>query len=272
MSKILQIELLINKDAGLSNPSGICYDGMHNTLFITDMQNKRVIKYHNKVVEELPVMCNRDKLCLKKPLAIAYRSNKLHITDAAHHCIFKYAHEYWEEVNITNNMEKAINLPGSIASDFEGNIYVSDFLHNRICKINLKEEVSVLKEIKCSKPYGIYLHEGILYVTDTGHKQIVWFDVKTNGHGVTVRSDFTPIAITVDEDGDLYISEHRKIYLFHQRSRVLELILDNHKWRQFGYDKLCHIGALVSISNQEFVFSDTIKNSVYKVSINKFWE
>ena len=272
MSKVVDIKLLIGKKYGLYNPSGICYDKGNNTLYISDMQNKRIVKFdmYNKSFLELPAKCDKNRICLKKPLAITLTSkNQLLITDAEHNCIFKYEDGFWNEIEWTNNTGLYINLPGSIASDSKGNIFFSDFLNNRIINIDLLQRISVVQEIKCLKPYGICIYNDILYVTDTENNRILWLDLNTRSYGISIKSNFSPIAITADEDGDIYISGNRKIYLLHQKSKDLELILDINRWHEYNFTKLCHIGALKSISKDKLIFSDTIKNCIYTIFLKK---
>ena len=83
-----------------------------------------------------------------------------------------------------------------------------------------------------------------------------------------IESNISPIAVTADEQGDLYFSEHRKLYLYHVRRKKLELILDQEQWQKYGFDRLCHIGALAAAENKIF-FSDTIKNGIYEIEIMK---
>lgn len=270
MSEVTDARCIIGKSAQLKFPSGILFDESYNILYISSMQESKVVKYsfHTNELKKLPNTCSRERGKLKKPLAICMNENKhLLVTDARHDCIFSYVDNIWEEVRFSGDIK--MNLPGSITCDKEDNIFVTDFLNNRICKIDRYNRISIIKEIICQKPYGIYLSNHILYITDTAHNKIQWFNIITKEQGYIPESGLKPIAITADVDGDIYFSEMKRLFLYHQQSKKVELILDNKKWNRYHLARLCHIGAMVSVSKNRFIFSDTIQNCIYEIMIKK---
>ncbi len=272
MIKILDVQCLIGQEGGLNYPSGLCFDRQEEMLFICDMQNKRVAqyRYYIKKAEASINLFGDNKHILKRPLAITLSVTKnLYLTDAEQNCIFTYKENQWREISIRGNWN--IILPGSIAVDSEDNLYITDFLNDRICRIDFNRNLEELREFKCRKPYGIFVQNNILYITDTDNN-IQWLNLITKDHGLIDLPNISPIAITVDKDGDIYFSENRKLYFFNQKHQKLELLLNTERWKQYGFDKLCHIGALVSISRDRIIFSDTIKNCIYQMTLQKYKE
>ena len=232
------------------------------------MQNGRVVAYSfaQRQIRVLPAICS-DGVSLIKPLAMCICSNQFYITDAVLNCVLVLRNAVWERLEWYGGISRKIHLPGSIAGDAAGNLYLADFLNNRICRIDAGRTISALP-IPCEKPYGIYVYQNILYITDTQNQRLLQYDLSGKMLRALIESNISPIAVTADEQGDLYFSEYRKLYLYHVRRKKLELILDQEQWQKYGFDRLCHIGALAATENKIY-FSDTIKNGIYEIEIMK---
>ena len=200
------------------------------------------------------------------PLAITMdMSHQLLLTDAIDNCIYMYNYGTWNEITYSGNY--SLNIPGSIAVDQDENIYVADFLNQRICKIDRNRKVEVLNQISCRKPYGIFVHENSLYTACEEMANIQKMNLNTNQNEKIVEG-YKPIAITLDSNGNIFFSENRKIYFYHKKEKRTTLLLDKRIWKSYSFPWLAHIGALVSVAEDKLIFSDTIRNRIYELKIS----
>ena len=117
-----------------------------------------------------------------RPLAVwVADQGKLFAADAEHNKIFcKYQQEdVWRPIKVDLNY--CFNFPGGVAVDENGNVYTNDFLNNRLVKIALDGEITVLweGEKNIDKFYGIFYQNNKLYYTDTENARICYVDLKS---------------------------------------------------------------------------------------------
>jgi sugar lactone lactonase YvrE len=234
------------------------------------MGNGRILSYHLQVKKVMEIVSlDREGMIPKKPLAITSNDkNDLFITDAICNCLFRYTNNRWEKLSQPDTI--SYDLPGSVACDDNGSVYFTDFLHNRICFLETaSDKVSVIETIDCVKPYGISINNNILYITDTARGRIQWYNIQTREQGILLEGSFAPIAITADMDGDIYFSESKKLYLYHKNTKQVETIIDSDIWRSKLNKKLYHLGAMAVLSEGQIVCTDTVKNSIFIINIQK---
>ncbi|OYO87104.1 hypothetical protein CG709_14360, partial [Lachnotalea glycerini] len=119
-----------------------------------------------------------------------------------------------------NHREK-YQMLGGITGDNKKNIYVNDFLNNRICMIDEDGQVEELihfgltryEELSGSfqtikRCYGLFYHKDALYLTDTDSSKIIKMDLDTKHVKELPLNKYMlsrPIALTVDSSGNLFI-------------------------------------------------------------------
>lgn len=123
----------------------------------------------------------------------------------------------WDSLVSPDELTPPLDFPGSVAADQWGNLYFTDFHHDRICRRNREGRLTVLDGIPCRQPYGIAVWDSLLFVTDTACGRILCYSLK-DGRCTALAGEtpagFLPIAVAADEMGDLYISTVRAIYLY----------------------------------------------------------
>ena len=68
--------------------------------------------------------------------------------------------------------DSKINGPIAMVNDLLGNIYVSNYNSDNVLKISPTGSISVFIQ-KIEKPYGMYVHNGMLYVSSQGSNSVV---------------------------------------------------------------------------------------------------
>ena len=123
------------------------------------------------------------------------------------------------EENLTvTDMGVAFNHPTGLATDGEGNLYVSDTYEGAVRKITPRGVVTTFAD-GLTDPMGLCWKDGVLYIAETGANRIV----KTTGGEITVvagsgEDDFAdgpadeaafsaPQGVTVEDDGTVYVSD-----------------------------------------------------------------
>lgn len=262
MSAIINVQS-IGQDYNLENPSSLFFSKSESSLYICDMGNRSVIKYYwnQETGDNTEIIQARN--ILKKPLAITMDVKKrLYVTDAELKTIYVFHHDRLKKLR-----DIRFELPGSITCDHSGNIYVSDFLQNRIYQIDDRGLVTSLDNISCRNVYGIFYYNNKLYFTN--YDGIYRYDIDSGQSTCLISTELPPIAVTLDEEGDIYFSNERRLYLYQVKLNKLELILDRKIFHKIMKKKLYHIGAIVSIEESQILFSDTIKNGIYSVNLEK---
>jgi len=144
---------------------------------------------------------------------------------------------YINNETILNSIEKSNADNGKYTAESFGNIgnigdvfvdelehvYLADITNNRIVcldeKYNLRLLISTFVNKNgvpdsLSKPQGVFVTESEIYVADTGNSRIVIFDKMGNFQGIVSEPDnevipdgsvYTPIAVSVDKAGRIYV-------------------------------------------------------------------
>ena len=270
MSKIVDSHTLIDKDAGLSSPSGLICDDKNRNLWVVDMGNRRLVCFDLVRRYFLAIDVNT---VFREPLAITRLGGHLVVSDALSNTIWiRQTDRTWELLVAPDALFPSLCFPGSVAADQWGNLYFTDFHHDRICCRNRAGEVSVLEGIPCRQPFGIFVWNTQLFITDTAGGRVLCYCLKggcCTGTIEEVPPGFWPISVTADAEGDLYISTVRTIYLYRRIRGKLERLLDTTLWKSLHGTKLGHIGAMAALADGVLTFSDTLRNEVYSLHIQK---
>lgn len=252
----------------MRSPSGLVYDEGTQTVTIVDMGNRRLLCFDLKK-RGLSSVC--PAVPGWRPLAAAMAAGGLAVTDVESNDIWIRRKERWRKAIASEGLAPPLHLPGSIAGDRLGNWYFTDFHNNRIC-MQKDGRSSVLEEIDCVKPYGLCLWKERLYVTDTRARTnpLLRFAASSLPGGGKRRSAFFPYCRRCRFIGRLYISTARRIFLYRSSYRRLELILDAAAWERLRPEKLGHIGALACLPESGLLFTDTVRNALYHLRVDKF--
>lgn len=281
MNEIVSVKLLAGGDGTFNYPSGIRLNHGGNTFYIADMQNHRVcwLKEDGSIGALSNVVAGDDACStLVRPLAIwIANQGALFVADAGHNKIFckTQQEDFWSLIRIDPIF--SFNLPGGVAVDEDGNIYTNDFLNNRLVQITPEGKVTVLLEGEenLNKPYGIFCQGSRLYYTDTGYARICYIDLKDGqvhilNPNVEAKGLSAPIALTLDEEGNIYICEKRSMYFFDVKKNTLSLIVDRDIWKEQMNrngikNRICHMGAATVKRKGEIYWVDTIKGCIYQM-------
>ena len=273
--------MIAGVDGTFNYPSGLRLNHENNMFYVADMQNHRICWLKmNGSVGALSNIVAGDDTCssLGRPLAICVTNQgTLFTADAEHNKIFfkTQQEDVWKPIRIDPNI--SLNLPGGVTVDETGNIYTNDFLNNRLVQITPEGKITVLLEGEenLNKPYGIFYQGSRLYYTDTGHARICYINLKDEQvhilkPQVETKGLSSPIALTLDEEGNIYICEHRSMYFLHIKKNTMSLIVDRDIWKEqmnkhLIKDRICHMGAATVKCKGEIYWVDTIKGCIYQM-------
>lgn len=299
MIQLQEIEMLSGLDGFFSFPSGICREPGGEKLYISDMKNGRVCLIdrtgNEKSVLSAEIIQNGVIGELKKPLALTLsKQGSLYVADALLNDVFIYRPDgvfesvlsrYHESPELWTAAEPPFNLPGGVAVDDDEQLYVNDFLNNRIRRIDRQGRVTTIagpgesggRGFSIDKPYGLCFSGGRLYFTDTGNHRILCVDVRSNQISeIVVKNnglkEFLPIAIAACS-GRLYICEQRKMWVIDIQNHEIHALIDRESWKalseQFSLgQRICHMGALCVPESGQIYWVDTIKGYVCRVAVS----
>lgn len=123
-----------------------------------------------------------------------------------------------ENLQMTDMGWVAFDHPTGLASDEDGNLYISDTLQGAIRRVTPEGDVTTYAS-GLTEPMGLCWKEGILYVAETGANRIVKVEngqvaaVAGNGaeglkDGAADQAMFSiPKGVTADESGTVYVSD-----------------------------------------------------------------
>ncbi len=123
-----------------------------------------------------------------------------------------------EDLDMTDMGWVAFHHPTGLASDEEGNLYISDTLEGAVRRVTPEGDVTTFAS-ELTEPMGLCWKEGVLYIAETGANRIVKVEegqktvvagsgVEGMEDGPAGRASFSvPQGLTVDEQGAIYVSD-----------------------------------------------------------------
>lgn len=123
-----------------------------------------------------------------------------------------------EDLQMTDMGWVAFDYPTGLATDEDGNLYISDTLQGAIRRVTPEGDVTTYAS-GLTEPMGLCWKDGVLYVAETGANRIVKVE---NGQVAAVAGSGTegledgaadqamfsiPKGVTVDESGTVYVSD-----------------------------------------------------------------
>jgi len=303
MMKIISIRTINVQNQSLNYPSGIYFDKIKDAFYIADMHNHRIclLDRQSGIVSILPSHISNGRV-LKLPLALS--KSDLYgciVADAGNNDIYynldgKQAWismvDMYRKNHGINNDDKALDLPAGVTADLEGNVYVNDFLNNRISRIDPQFNISVLtggngagmidgpcSRAKINRPFGLFCSGRRLYFADEGNSAIRYIDLELmEVFTVKIRKDSKhkiskPVALTLGPEGNIFVCEKRRLLCINGKTGHLDLILDSKIWSELKNDfmlnqRICHIGSAVAPEKGCIYWMDTITGLLYEVKVS----
>jgi len=224
----------------MCSPSGIAQD-RDGSLLITDLYNKQIWRVLNRASESYAGGATMEDLYgqpvggyndaglggsyFKEPWAIAPFLGGWAVSDAENNVVRLIQANGVQTLNGAANekltvtkLGVAFNHPTGLASDSEGNLYVSDTFNGAVRKITPKGGVSTAAE-NLADPTGLCWKDGVLYIAETGANRIVKLQngkvVRVAGSGqeglsdgAAERSTFSaPQGVAAGDDGSVYVAD-----------------------------------------------------------------
>jgi len=221
-------------------PSGIAQD-QDGSLLVTDTYNKQVWRVLDRSSENYaggetvldlygqPVGgyndAGREGSFFKEPWAIAPFLDGWAVSDTENNVVRLIQPDGVRTLNGATNEElKVTDLgvtfdhPTGLATDGEGNLYVSDTFNGAVRMITPKGGVSTVAQ-GLSDPTGLCWQDGVLYIAETGANRIVKLQggriVRVAGSGAAALTDGAaetaafdaPQGVAVGSDGSIYVSD-----------------------------------------------------------------
>ena len=116
-----------------------------------------------------------------------------------------------------------LNSPRSVAVDAQGNVYIADTGNNRVRKITPGGVISTVTNALNDPEYVAVGFDGSLYVADTGNNRVL--RLTASGSFNSVATVVKPAAVTVDRNGNVYVSESARISKITPQG-ILSTVLD----------------------------------------------
>lgn len=210
-------------------PSGIAADG-DGSLLVTDLYNKQVRRVTNRcsgscaggtTVKDLygqPVGGYNDAgvsgSYFKAPWAVASYRDGWAVSDAENNAVRLILKDSVKTLPINGTLDH----PMGLASDGEGNLYISDTFNGVVRKLTPEGELSTAAS-GLAEPTGLCWKDGVLYIAETGANRIVKLQ---NGQVATVAGSGEaalkngkaseaafdgPRGIAVADDGSIYAAD-----------------------------------------------------------------
>ncbi len=224
----------------MCSPSGIVLDG-DGSLLVTDVYHKQVWRVLHRASESYaggatvqdlygrPVGgyndAGLDSSYFKEPWAIAPFLDGWAVSDAANNAVRLIQPGGVQTLNGTTREKLAVtelgvkfDHPTGLASDSEGNLYVSDTFGGAVRKVTPQGGVSTVV-VDLSEPTGLCWKDGVLYIAETGRNRIVKVEggqlSLLAGSGEAALTDGAaygaafnaPQGVAVGGDGSVYVAD-----------------------------------------------------------------
>ncbi len=181
-----------------------------------------------------------DKL-LSKPMDLALSGNRVYVTDTMNQCVKVFAHngDYLFEFGSRGPEEGQFEYPYGLAVSDQGEIFVADSHTGKISVFN--DQGSFLRYFgheaeALTQPAEMLFHRGKLYVANLDPASVLVFDAASGEHLSTIGRPGSgegelsyPNALTLGEDGNLYVSDtgNNRIQVFSTDGNYLKVFTDD---------------------------------------------
>ena len=200
---------------------GIAIDEDDN-IYVTDRERHCLVKL-NKAGEVLTTVGTRgsDHGEFNDPRGVAVIGDRVFVCDRSNHRLQVFTKERLEFVKTIHSQgqgDEHFDTPEDITQDKLGNMYVCDFVNNRVKLLNKQGEFQLSFSKKgfdqLNGPNGVCVVDQFVYVVEFGGDCVSVFSrdgqfVTSFGKGGNKEGDFNfPFGICVDCDGFVYVCDH----------------------------------------------------------------
>ena len=213
-------------DGEFNNPGGIAVDD-NGDLYVADTNNSRICKFTSdgEFISQWEVKGNGDNE-FSSPMDMAVdKDGNVYVIDRRNESIYKFTSdgEFITKWRSSYREEGIFYEPTDIAIDYDGNIYVAYEKDHRIQKFTsdgkflskwtsqgLRHDSHLYASdwIGGTGPCSIAVHNNIVYVSDSGFRQIHMFTSKGISLGkIKTRVKYPYAGIAVDADGNIYAAD-----------------------------------------------------------------
>ncbi|MEK6796769.1 MAG: 6-bladed beta-propeller [Spirochaetota bacterium] len=209
----------------IMQPIDVLVDGANRIYMLDYADNALAIFNANGVLMK---KITAGKKPFYRPKAIALdRGGNIYIADSGNDTVCKFDDRgsFVLAVGGTGYGEGKLACPSGVAVDAEGKIYVSDTANNRVCVFSVEGEYLLSfgslgsDEGKFYRPSGIAVDNAHIYVADSGNMRVCVFDRYGNFRQAITNMNFHhPRYVRLSRDGDLFITDEKRIFCRDQRT------------------------------------------------------
>ena len=213
---------------------GVAFENKTGNLYITELEDSCVKVFDSTGKCLFKFGDNEGEGRMYKPLSLAIYENRILISQS-NDCILNYQlnGKFISKIGKYGNGELEFNWPiGLTIDDFNGNIYVSDCLNNRIQIISQdfrfksqfgKDTLKSPRDVKLSKEYIFVLDESNPCLHLFSYNHILLKSVISRGKGMQV---INPFYFFIDRTGNILISDRDSnfIHIFNKEFQLIHKI------------------------------------------------
>ena len=239
---------------------------------VADLYGEPVGGYNDDILEES---------YFKEPWAISPFLDGYAVSDAKNNVVRYVSKENVQTVNGSTKEKIAIsNLgvrfenPTGLATDEDGNLYISDTLCGAIRKIDEKGNlVTVADELE--EPMGLCWKNGVLYIAEAGLNRIVKLEAGKvtvvaggeeagfeDGEGTAALFD-GPQGVAVSDDGVIYVADTGNSAVREIRDGVVSTLLSRDRTSSLEMCPISPVGMLVS--GNDLYICDSFARKVIRI-------
>lgn len=219
----------------------------------------------------------------KHPWAIAPFLDGYAVTDTDNNAVRLIQEDSIQTINgsteedlMMTDMGVAYDHPTGLASDEDGNLYISDTLQNAVRRITPEGLVTTFAD-NLSDPMGLCWKDGALYVAETGANRIVKIEEGTISavagcgadgmeNGAADQASFSmPQGVAVGEDGTVYVSDTGNSAVRKVRDGQVTTLVERDVEDLGSFAPVSPVGLLVQ--GDQLYICDNFSRKVFSVSL-----
>ena len=169
----------------MKNPAGIAVDEEGN-IYVSCPDKLLKFNSNHKLVK-----CVQGEL--DDPRGMAIYQDQLYVSDRKNNCIQVFDLNLNHIPSIGSCGGKWFDEPFDVTFDADGNMYVAEYVNNRVQVLNRRGDSRMIGEGEIGSPSGLHVARGKLFVCDYKDDRIVVYDTTTGEYIKTVASRGTGV-------------------------------------------------------------------------------